>query len=89
MDATIGVLVSTAAANAGIDQSMTQQVNRIGFTRAILTTLQELGQNCCQPGMTGAYYIHADRKRFIKLLLSIVLPQKNEVHDQKLLNGIV
>ena len=82
------ICVATAAANTGIDQKWMEWIDRIGLPRDVLTMLQEMGRNARQPGMTGAYHIYTDWKRFVKLLLSILIPLKKEGEEPPEYEGL-
>ena len=57
--------------------------DRIGLPRDLLPMLQEIGHNARHPGMTGANHIYTDWKRFVKLLLSILIPLKKNEKNQR------
>ena len=79
------ICVATATANTGIDQKWMEWIDRIGLPWDVLTMLQEMGHNVRQQGMTGAYHIYTDWKRFIKLLLSILIPLQKEGEEPQAL----
>ena len=61
------ILISTAAANTGIDKDTIKMVLRKGVPRDVITLFQERGRNAHQPGMLEAYYIHTDWLWFVTL----------------------
>ena len=80
-DFTAQILISTAAANTGIDKDTIEIVLRKGMPRDLITLFQERGRNARQAGMLGAYYIYTSWSWFITLLLSMLLPLNNTTND--------
>jgi len=76
------VLVSTTAANHGIDQDWLLWVLRFGAPRCIINLLQERGRNACLSGQVGMFVVFVNWQLFSKLLLSILVPPANKVSDE-------
>jgi len=83
------LLISTPAADTGIDQEQTQHVSCQGFPRnPIFFSFQGCSRNARQPGMTGEYCIFTDWLLFVKLLLSILLPLNTPTNDPPEYEGV-
>mmetsp|Transcript_13705 Transcript_13705/g.23331 ORF Transcript_13705/g.23331 Transcript_13705/m.23331 type:complete len:196 (+) Transcript_13705:212-799(+) len=82
------VLVATSAANTGIDQVLVKWVLTVGLPRCLTTLLQEHDHN----RFAGIYLIMTDWKMFVRLLLSILLPNSNlsdGVEEHKYCNSMI
>ena len=75
------ILISTAAANTGIDKDTIEMVLRQGVPRDVITLFQERGRNARQPGMSGAYYIYTNWSWFVSLLLSLLAPLQSDTDN--------
>ena len=51
-------MITTAAANTGIDKDTIEIVIRKGVPRDLITLLQERGRNARQVGMNGACFVY-------------------------------
>ncbi len=80
-------VVGTSCVNTGIDHHNVRLVQRAGIPRCIVTSIQEGGRNARKDGMTGEFIIYAEWTSFVRLLLSILIPFKNNTEKSES-NGV-
>ena len=76
-------VVGTSCVNTGIDHHNVRLVQRAGIPRCIVTSIQEGGRNARKDGMTGEFIIYAEWTSFVRLLLLILIPFKNNTEKSE------